>query len=69
LAGRNLTVADLTAAAHLSTIDYFGDVPWYRYPATKDWYMKLKSRPTFRSLLDDLVPGHRRADHYPELDF
>jgi glutathione S-transferase len=69
LAGRNMTVADLTAAAHLSTLDYFGDVPWDKYPSTKHWYMKIKSRPSFRSLLEDLVPGHRRANHYAELDF
>lgn len=69
LAGRNMTVADLTAAAHLSTLDYFGDVPWEKYPSTKHWYMKIKSRPSFRSLLEDLVPGHRRANHYAELDF
>lgn len=69
LAGRNLTIADLTAAAHLSMLDYFGDVPWEKYPATKDWYVKLKSRPTFRPLLDDLVAGHRRAEHYANLDF
>lgn len=69
LAGRNMSVADLTAAAHLSTLDYFGDVPWDKYPITKDWYMKIKSRPSFRSLLEDVVPGHRRVDHYSELDF
>lgn len=69
LASRSMSVADLAAAAHLSTLDYFGDVPWDKYPVTKDWYMKIKSRPSFRSLLEDLVPGHRRADHYSELDF
>ena len=28
LAGDRLTYADLSAAAHLSAIDYLGDVPW-----------------------------------------
>jgi len=53
LAGRRLSLADFAAAAHLSVIDYFGDVPWADYPAAKTWYMKLKSRPAFRPLLND----------------
>lgn len=69
LAGGTLTIADLTAAAHLSSLDYFGDVPWDRYPSAKDWYVKIKSRPSFRSLLEDTVAGHRKAEHYTELDF
>ncbi|HCS23001.1 MAG TPA: glutathione S-transferase, partial [Rhodospirillaceae bacterium] len=28
LAGDELSLADVTAAAHLSAIDYIGDVPW-----------------------------------------
>lgn len=69
LAGRRLSLADFAAAAHLSVIDYFGDVPWADFPATKTWYMKLKSRPCFRPLLLDRWPGLNPAPHYDDLDF
>lgn len=69
LAGRRLSLADFAAAAHLSVIDYFGDVPWRDFPAVKTWYMKLKSRPCFRPLLSDRCPGVAPAGHYDDLDF
>jgi glutathione S-transferase len=69
LAGDNLTVADLAASAHLSTIDYIGDVPWSEYPAARDWYARIKSRLSFRPLLEDHIPGAPPAKHYWDLDF
>jgi glutathione S-transferase len=69
LAGRRLSLADFAAAAHLSVIDYFGDVPWADFPQVKTWYMKLKSRPAFRPLLLDRWPGLTPAPHYDDLDF
>ena len=69
LAGRRLSLADFAAAAHLSVIDYFGDVPWKEFPGVKTWYMKLKSRPAFRPLLADRWPGLAPAPHYDDLDF
>ena len=69
LAGRRLSLADFAAAAHLSVIDYFGDVPWKDFAAVKTWYMKLKSRPAFRPLLLDRWPGLTPARHYDDLDF
>lgn len=69
LAGEALTYADFAAAAHFSAIDYCGDVPWSAYPAAKDWYARVKSRPAFRPLLQDKLPGIRPASHYAELDF
>ena len=69
LAGKRLSLADFAAAANFSVIDYFGDVPWRDYPATKTWYMKLKSRPCFRPLLADRWPGLAPAPHYDDLDF
>ena len=69
LAGRRLSLADFAGAAHLSVIDYFGDVPWRDFPAVKTWYMKLKSRPCFRPLLADRWPGLAPAQHYDDLDF
>lgn len=69
LAGRRLSLADFAAAAHLSVIDYFGDVPWKDFASVKTWYMKLKSRPAFRPLLLDRWPGLTPARHYDDLDF
>ena len=69
LAGRRLTQADMVAAAHLSVLDYFGEVAWAAYPAVKTWYMKLKSRPCFRPLLADRFPGVQPSAWYHDLDF
>ena len=69
LAGRRLSQADLVAAAHLSILDYFGEVPWASWPALKTWYMKIKSRPCFRPLLADRFPGVAAVAWYADLDF
>ncbi len=69
LAGKVCTIADLALAANLSAMDYFGEVKWDDYPAIKEWYMRVKSRPCFRSLLADRVPGQPPVMHYVELDF
>ena len=64
-----LTIADLTLAAHLSTADYFGDVPWQALPATREWYAMIKSRPSFRPLLQETLPGFAPVSHYADPDF
>ncbi len=69
LAGNQLTYADLAAAAHLSAADYLGDVPWDENEIARDWYARVKSRPVFRALLSDRVPGMIPAAHYANLDF
>ncbi|MBL4916562.1 glutathione S-transferase family protein [Szabonella alba] len=69
LAGDAMTLADFTAAAHLSCLDYISDVDWNRSANVKDWYAKIKSRPSFRPLLADQVPGFPAAAHYTDLDF
>ena len=69
LAGSTLSLADLTAAAHLSVLDFQGDVDWSLSPAARDWYARIKSRPSFRPLLADRVPGFTPPAHYADLDF
>lgn len=69
LAGDEMSFADLAAAAHLSVIDYLGEVSWNEHPATKNWYARLKSRPSFRPLLADRLPGLPPPVHYTDLDF
>jgi glutathione S-transferase len=69
LAGDRLTYADLSAAAHLSAIDYLGDVPWNEDETAKAWYARIKSRPSFRTLLGETLPGLAPAPSYVNLDF
>jgi len=69
LNGRRLSLADFAAAAHLSVIDYFGDIPWGDFRGVRTWYMRIKSRPCFRPLLADRWPGLKPAPHYDDLDF
>ena len=69
LAGDAMSFADLAAAAHLSTLDYLGEVPWEEHEAAKDWYALLKSRPSFRPLLQDRVAGFSPSGTYADLDF
>ena len=69
LAGDVMTLADFAAAAHLSSLDYISDVDWTRSEVVKDWYAKIKSRPAFRSILADQMPGFPPPGHYSDLDF
>ena len=69
LAGAQMSYADLAAAAHLSCVDYLGDVPWEEDEAARAWYARIKSRPSFRPLLSDRMPGMAPSAHYDNLDF
>lgn len=69
MAGREVSLADLALAAHLSALDYFGEVPWQENNGILEWYLRMKSRPSFRPLLSDRLPGQPPAPHYAELDF
>lgn len=69
LAGDNFSLADITAAAHLSAVDYIGDVPWEEHQAAREWYAKIKSRASFKAVLEDRVPGFVPAGHYEDVDF
>ncbi len=69
LAGDSLTYADLAAAAHLSAVDYLGDVPWNEDETAKAWYARIKSRPSFRTLLVETMPGLPPSPTYANLDF
>jgi glutathione S-transferase len=69
LAGDELSMADIAAAAHLSVLDYLGDVPWREAPGAKEWYAKMKSRPSMRPILMDRLMGLKPPDHYDDPDF
>lgn len=69
LAGDQLSLADLACAAQLSVVDYLGDLDWAPHSGAKAWYVRLKSRPSFRPLLADYFPGLPPAAHYANIDF
>lgn len=69
IAGNTISLADLSAGAHISCLDYIDEINWSKWKDLKNWYQKLKSRPSFRPLLADIVPGLRPPRHYSDLDF
>ena len=69
LAGRHYSLADIAAAAHISCLDFLGDITWRDWPILKEWYQKVKSRPSMKPILDDRVAGFRPPRHYRDLDF
>jgi len=69
LAGDDLSFADLAAAAHVSCLDYLGQMPWDDFPAARTWYVRLKSRRSFQPLLADRLPGLAPPAYYADLDF
>ena len=69
LAGDEISVADFAAAGHVSTLDYTGEIDWASFPAVREWYARIKSRPSFRPLLTDRVAGIAPPEHYGNLDF
>lgn len=69
LVGNTMTWADIAASVHLSCVDYIVTIPWDSVPFAKRWYMKIKSRPTFRSFLQERVSNIEPSKNYPILDF
>lgn len=69
LAGNDFSLADITAAAHISVIDYLGDIEWDEYKNAKIWYSKIKSRASFQDILKDKIKGILPSKQYRNLDF
>jgi glutathione S-transferase len=69
LGGNSFSLADIAAASHLSALDYIGDVDWTLNDGAKDWYARIKSRPSFRAILADRLPDVAPPAHYDDLDF
>ncbi|MEM9029645.1 MAG: glutathione S-transferase family protein [Pseudomonadota bacterium] len=69
LAGDAMSFADISAAAHMSVADYVGEVPWDQYPHARDWYQRIKSRKSMRSLFTERIAGLNPPAHYESLDF
>ncbi len=69
MAGSMLTLADFALAAHLSALDYLGDVDWSTSAETRQWYARIKSRPAFRTLLSDRIGAIPPHAGYADLDF
>ena len=69
LAGPVLSLADLTAAAHLSVADYLGGIEWRGHTQTTEWYAVMKSRPSFRPFLGERMEVIVPPPHYDKVDF
>ena len=68
LAGATMSLADLAAAAHISVADYLGGIDWKSHEQAEAWYDRMKSRPSFRPLLQERMEVIQPPSHYSEVD-
>ena len=57
VAGAQISLADFAAAAQISVADYLGGIDWTGHDEAHGWYRVMKSRPSFRALLNDKMEG------------
>ncbi len=69
LTGDYFTLADISLAAALSSLDYLNEVEWKSYQKVKNWYAAIKSRPSFRDILEESIYNITPSFHYKDLDF
>ena len=63
-----LTYLDFLAAANFSVLDYLGLLNLKNCENIREWYFKLKSRPSFRTLLKDQIVGLNPHENYKNMD-
>ena len=68
LAGAQMSLADLAAAAQLSVADYLGGIDWSGHEQTRGWYSVFKSRPSFRPLLAERMDVIQPPRHYADVN-
>ena len=64
-----LTYLDFLAAANFSVLDYLGLLNLKSYESMREWYFKIKSRPSFKTLLKDQIVGLNPHENYKNIDF
>ena len=69
IATNEFSLADLSCAVQISSLDYLGEIDWSQHEVLKNWYIIIKSKPAFRDLLYDIIPDIRPSSWYRELDF
>ena len=70
LAGAEPSFADLCIAAHVSCLDYLDEIAWAERPIARQWYARVKSRPSLRGILAERVAGAPLPPpHYANPDF
>ena len=69
IAGEIFSIADIICASYFSTLDYLGEIDWERINFTKKWYAKIKSRPSFRDILEERLFSIPASKNYKNLDF
>ena len=53
---------------HFSVLDYLGLLDFGNNKNIREWYQKVKSRPSFKNLLKDQIVGLSPHENYKSID-
>jgi glutathione S-transferase len=69
IAKNSFCISDVVLSSHISVLDYLNEINWEKYPEIKQYYCIIKSQPSFRGILEDIIIGFTPPEHYLLLDF
>ncbi len=70
LAGKDFSLADISALSHLSILDYWNNIKWFKASSrVKTWYEAAKAKPCFKAVLKDRVSKSPPPDYYESNNF
>ncbi|MFO1130090.1 MAG: glutathione S-transferase family protein [Rickettsiales bacterium] len=69
LSTEQLSLADIALFSHISLLDYVNEIDWNKHEILKEWYLIIKSKPNFRKVLNEFIPGFVPSYSYKNLDF
>lgn len=63
--------ADITISSAIAVLDYLGEIPWQLEELKQlyHWYLKIKSKTTFKPILNESCPGLKPFFKFTQIDF
>lgn len=68
---KNFSYLDITISTAIAVLDYLGEIQWQKENLKElyHWYLRIKSKSTFKIILNETCPGMKAFGMFQKIDF